>query len=100
MRLWAALVLGLGLSVGAKADTTYGTGGSIDGFSGSGTLYAVNNGTSDGSYTILGIGGPGVTGLIAPEGFNSTDNQLLPSSSPSLNGNGFAFTDSMGDTTF
>lgn len=100
MRMWAGLMLGLGLCVGAKADTTYPVGGGADGFSGSGTLYAVSNGTSDGSYTITGIDGPGVTGLIGAGGFNSNTNQLFPGASPSLNGGGFAFTDTMGDTDF
>lgn len=86
------------LSVGAKADGGYPVGGSGGGFSGTGVLYASDNGS--GSYTITGITGTGVTGLIAPGGFNGNDNLLFPGSSPTLDGHGFAFTDTDGDTGY
>lgn len=84
--------------VAAKADTANPVGGSGGGFSGTGTLYAISNG--NGSYTITGISGTGVDGLIAPGGFNGNDNQLFPSSTPALDANGFGFTDTQGDTDF
>ncbi|HEX4155931.1 MAG TPA: PEP-CTERM sorting domain-containing protein [Acidobacteriaceae bacterium] len=73
-------------------------GGSGGGFSGSGTLYATSNG--DGSYTITGIAGTGVTGLLGPGQFNGNDNQLFPDATPVLDANGLGFTDTMGDTDF
>lgn len=82
----------------AKADTTNPVSGSGGGFSGSGTLYATSNG--NGSYTITGITGTGVDGLIAPGQFNGNDNLLYPNSTPVLDANGFGFTDTMGDTDF
>ena len=100
MKLWPGLLLGIAVSVGAKADTTYPTGGNVDGFSGSGTIYANSNNIGDGSYTIVGLDGPGVTGLLAPGAFNNNDNQLFPTSSPSLGTRGFAFTDTIDDTNF
>jgi hypothetical protein len=72
--------------------------GSAGGFSGSGTLVTTSNG--DGSYTIVGISGTGVTGLIAPGGFNGNDNQLFPNGSSVVDGSGFSFNDILGDTGF
>jgi hypothetical protein len=82
----------------AHADPINPVTGSAGGFSGSGTLVTTSNG--DGSYTIIDISGTGVTGLIAPGGFNFNDNQLFPSSSSVVDGNGFAFTDTQGNTSF
>lgn len=99
------------LSVAAKADTaTYGiTGTGASQFTGSANL-TTNNGV-DGVYTITDISGTGgyglgVTGLIQPGLFNNgsgltNDNLLYPDSSTQLvDANGFAFTDSLGDTDF
>lgn len=71
---------------------------SAGGFSGSGTLTANANG--DGSYTVVDITGPGVTGLIAPGQFQSNDNLLYPGQTGLLDVNGIAFTDVMGDTSY
>ncbi len=73
-------------------------GGSAGGFSGSGTLVTTSNG--DGSYTIVDITGTGVSGLIAPGGFNNNDNQLLPNGSSVDDGSGFSFNDILGNTGF
>jgi hypothetical protein len=72
--------------------------GSGDGFSGSGTLYANDNG--DGSFLITNLTGTGILGLLDPGSFNANDNLLFPSVSTVLDSNGFAFTDAQGDTTF
>ncbi len=82
----------------AHANPIYPIIGGAGGFSGSGTLTASANG--DGSYTIVGITGTGVTGLINAGGFNSNDNKLFPGTSNLLDGSGFSFTDSMGNTDF
>ncbi len=100
MKLWAVIAIGFGLCAGLQAETVSPVGGSSHGFSGSGTLYASPNQTGDGSYTITGIDGSGVTGLIGAGGFDGNDNQLRPGASPTLGSGGFAFTDTMGDTDF
>ena len=101
MNMWAVVAtMSFGLCVGMRAETVNPVGGSAHGFSGSGTLYAVDNQTGDGSYTITGIDGPGVTGLIGAGGFFSNDNQLLPGATPSLTSSGFGFTDTMGNTSY
>ncbi|HEV2578831.1 MAG TPA: PEP-CTERM sorting domain-containing protein [Acidobacteriaceae bacterium] len=97
--------------VATKADaspyTITGTGASQ--FTGSADLTTTDNG--DGSYTITDIAGTagyglGVTGLIAPGAFTngngqSNDNLLFPGSSTELvDTDGFAFTDTLGDTNF
>jgi hypothetical protein len=86
------------VSVAAKADTSNPVSGTGGGFSGSGTLSATSNG--DGSYTITGISGPGVTGLLGPGQFHGNDNLLFPSATTALDANGFAFTDTQGDTSY
>ncbi len=86
------------LTVAAKADASNPVGGSGGGFTGTGTLYTSPNG--DGSYTITGITGTGVDGLIGVRGFNANDNQLFPSGTPMLDAQGFGFTDTNGDTNF
>lgn len=104
MKLWAAVSLGIilggGFRVAAHAATSYPVSGSVDGFSGSGTLYASDNGRSDGTYTITGIDSSGVTGLISAGGFHANSNQLRPGASPVLDGGGLAFTATLGDTGF
>lgn len=91
----ACLVL---LSVAAKADTTNPVTGSGGGVTGSGVLDAISN--SNGSFTITGITGTGVTSLSAPNTFNGNDNLLFPTSTPALDAKGFGFTDTQGDTNF
>jgi hypothetical protein len=101
MRLFLSaltLLLASTFPLAAHADPIYPILGSAGGFSGSGTLTASSNG--DGTYTIVGITGTGVTGLIAAGGFNSNDNLLFPGTSNFFDTNGFSFTDSMGDTDF
>jgi len=93
-----ALLAATAFPVVAHADPIYPTTGSAGGFSGSGTLITTSNG--DGSYTITGITGTGVDGLIAPGAFNFNDNQLFPSGSTIVDGSGFSFTDTQGDTDF
>ncbi len=96
-----ATVLALGLAVPtlAHADTfTFSASGGGGGFNGSGNFVATNN--NNGSYTITAISGTGITGLIAPGGFNGNDNMLFPGSSSLVDSKGFAFTDLMGNTAF
>ena len=93
----------------AKADTFPISGNGASQFTGSADL-TTDNGV-DGVYAITDISGTGgyglgVTGLIAPGLFNNgsgltNDNLLYPSSSTELvDANGFAFTDTLGDTNF
>lgn len=94
--LWMASAFLLNVSAAAVADSTVtGSGG---GFSGSGTLLTTSNG--DGSYTITGITGTDVLGLIAPNGFNGNDNQLFPSATTLVDSKGFAFNAAEGDTQY
>ena len=100
-----SLLVTAGLLVGfvpamARADVfSFAVAGSGAGYSGTGTLTATGN--ADGSYTVTDIAGTGVTGLIAPGGFHGNDNLLFPASANSqVDGNGFAFTDAMGEYTF
>jgi hypothetical protein len=89
----------LALPAGAYADTfTFIATGNGGGFSGTGSLLSTNN--NDGSYTITNIAGTGITGLIAPGGFNGNDNLLFPASTSLVDGKGFAFTDTQGNTSF
>lgn len=89
----------LSIATAAHADTfnfvASGTGG---GFSGSGMFTATSNG--DGSFTIDSISGTGITGLIPPGGFEGNDNLLFPSGPSLFDTEGFAFTDTMGNTSF
>ncbi len=72
----------------AKADTfTFSSTGS-DAFSGTGLLTATNNG--DGSFTVTGISGTGITGLIAPGDFFN-DNLLFPDAARLVDVNGLGF---------
>jgi hypothetical protein len=87
-----ALLSALAFSAAAHADTfNFAANGSSGSFSGSGILTATSNG--GGEYLITGITGTGVTGLIAPGGFNGNDNLLFPSATPTLDSNGFSFTE-------
>lgn len=74
------------------ANFTFSSVGSGGGFSGSGTLTTSANG--DGSYTVTGITGTGVIGLISTNpGFFGNDNLLFPTASRLVDVNGFAFTE-------
>ena len=87
-----ALVSALAIPMAAHADTfDFSAIGSSGSFSGSGTLTATANGS--GAYLITDISGTGVTGLIAPGGFHGNDNLLFPSAMPTLDAQGFSFTD-------
>ena len=100
MRLRALLVAAAFCAAGlAHADVfNFNAQGSAGGFSGAGTLTANSNG--DGSYTVIDITGPGVTGLIAPGQFESNDNLLFPGQAALLDNDGISFTDVMGDTSY
>jgi hypothetical protein len=95
--LLASFSAALTLSVTANASTIVGSGG---GFSGSGTLTTVSNG--DGSYTITAISGAsaGVGSLFAPGTFHGNDNQLFPSATTVVDGQGFSFGDTQGNTSY
>jgi hypothetical protein len=87
------------LSVAAKADTfNFSAVGSGGGFSGTGQLTADNNG--DGSSTVTGITGTGVTGLIPVNGFFFNDNLLFPNASRLVDVAGIGFTAAFGGETF
>jgi hypothetical protein len=87
------------LSAVAHADTLYTATGSDGGtFAFSETLDTTSNG--DGSYTVNSISGPGITGLILPGLFNGNDNLIFPTSTSFVDGLGFAFTDTQGNTNF
>src|SRR3984885_15359250 len=82
-----ALLSALAIPAAAHADTfNFSATGSARGFSGSGTLTASPNG--DGGFLITAI-----ADLFAPNGFNGNDNLLFPSASPTLDSQGFSFTD-------
>jgi hypothetical protein len=94
-----ALLSALAFSAAAHADTfNFAANGSSGPFSGSGTLTATSNG--GGEYLITGITGTGVTGLIAPGGFNGNDNLLFPTATPTLDSDGFSFTAANGPDHF
>ena len=93
----------------SPSTSNYGGSGSGGGFSGSGTFVTVAN--ANGSYTIESLTGnasSGIGSLIAPGGFNNNDDLLFPNGNvlnlfyPNslVDGNGFAFTDTQGDTSF
>jgi hypothetical protein len=87
-----ALLSALAIPAAAHADTfNFSATGSSGPFSGSGTLTASPEGS--GEYLISAIAGTGVTGLIAPSGFNGNDNLLFPAATPTLDSHGFSFTD-------
>ena len=102
-----ALVSSLAVPVvGHAANFTFAASGGAGGFNGSGTLTTTTTGSTN---TITAISGTGITGLIAPGGFSftpsnggpvSNDNLLFPSSNPAVDARGFAFTDTMGNTSF
>ena len=97
--LLAAATFFAALPVAAHADTVNFTiSGSADGFSGSGVLTTTLDGS--GSYLITGITADGVTGLIAPGGFNGNDNLLFPSDPLVFDSNGFSFSAANGPDQF
>jgi PEP-CTERM motif len=94
-----ALFSVLAITGSAYADTfDFTVTGSSGTFSGAGTLTATSIGS--GEYLITAITGTGVTGLIAPGGFNGNDNLLFPSSLPQLDSKGFSFIDVNGPDKF
>jgi hypothetical protein len=94
-----ALLTALAFSAAAHADTfNFAANGSSGPFSGTGTLTTTSNG--GGEYLITGITGTGVTGLIAPGGFNGNDNLLFPSATPTLDSKGFSFSAANGPDHF
>ncbi|HWG17307.1 MAG TPA: PEP-CTERM sorting domain-containing protein [Acidobacteriaceae bacterium] len=102
MRLLSSIALlsALALPMAAHADT-FVLSGSGGGFSGSATVTATSSG--NGSFTIGSINGSGAgsgIALIAPNGFQSNDNLLFPSASSVLDTKGFAFSDTVGNTSF
>ena len=102
MRLGLVVVVGLLCPVAfarAQGPATPVVGG-VPVFSGSGILQTTNNNNND-SYTITSITGPGVTDLIRVSTYDSNDNLLFPNSPTQLvDGEGFAFDDTMGDTSY
>jgi hypothetical protein len=94
-----ALLGAVWFSAAAYADTfNFSATGAGGGFSGVGSFVTTNNG--NGSFTVTGISGTGITGLIQPGHFNSNDNLLFPSSGSLVDSHGFGFTDTMGSTSF
>lgn len=93
------LIGALAISAAAHAATfNFNATGMGGGFSGVGSFAASPNG--NGSYTITGISGTGITGLIAPGLFDNNDNLLFPLSTTLVDTKGFAFTDTVGNTSF
>lgn len=99
-RTTLALLSVLALPAVACADTFDFTAvGSGGGYSGTGTFTATDDG--GGEYTITGITGTYIDGLVAPGGFDGNDNLLFPTSSTALvDAKGFAFTATETDTDF
>jgi hypothetical protein len=94
-----ALLGAFAISAAVHADTfNFFATGSAEGVSGSGTLTATTNGSSN--FLITAITGPGVTVLFALNGFNGNDNILFPSASPTLDSHGFSFIAASGPDTF
>jgi hypothetical protein len=75
----------------------YDVSGSGDGYSGSGTLTAVDEG--GGEYLITGMSGTGFNGMFAPGGFNGNDNLLFPDASQYVDPAGFSFSVTDGEDT-
>lgn len=87
-----ALLSVLAVSASAHANTfNFSAVGSSSGFSGSGVL--TTSPQAGGGFLISDITGTGVTGLIAPGGFNGNDNLIFPLSDPNLDSHGFSFTE-------
>lgn len=98
-RITLALLSALAVPAAAHASTfNFTATGSGGGFSGSGMLAATANG--GGSYTISGISGTGITGIIPPGNFDGNDNLLFPASTTLVDTHGFAFSDTQSNTGF
>ena len=77
-------------AVSAKADSVFNFSVSGSGTSLTGTLTGTAN--SNGAYTITGISGTGISGLLGTANpYFSNDNLLFPGTSRSLDVNGIAF---------
>ncbi len=85
----------------AHADTfNFNAQAAAGGFNFSGVLTATANPGNDGSFTIVDITGPGITGLIPAGQFEFSDNQLFPNQATMLDMSGFSFTDVVGDASY
>lgn len=98
------LLSALAVSGAAYADTfDFTATGAGAGFPGTGTFVATNDG--GGQYTITGISGTFIDGLVSPGGFNNgmgsnNDNLLFPTSPTLVDSHGFAFTATQTNTDF
>ncbi|HXE09502.1 MAG TPA: PEP-CTERM sorting domain-containing protein [Acidobacteriaceae bacterium] len=95
-----ALLSALAIPMAAHADV-FVLAGSAGSASGSATVTATSNGNN--SFTIGSIAGSGAASgasLIAPNGFQGNDNLLFPFGSSVLDTKGFAFSDTVGNTSF
>lgn len=94
----ACMALG---TAAAHADTTYyfsatGSGGNVIGSGEFSTTTAKN----PGGNIITGITGTGVTGLVAPGGYNNNDNVLYMGYGIFVDSQGIAFTDTTGGNSY
>jgi hypothetical protein len=90
-----ALLAALAIPAAAHADTFTITGSGA-GNSGSVAVTAIPNGP--GSFLITNFGSP-IT-LLAPGAFHNNDDLLFPGSASLVDSQGFAFTDTIGNTGF
>jgi hypothetical protein len=98
-RITLALLSVLAIPAAAHATTfDFTATGSGGGFSGTGTFVAIADG--GGQYTITGISGTDIDSLFPPGGFDGNDNLLFPTSTSLLDGHGFSFSATEGDTDF
>ncbi len=84
--------------MGHATSFNFAANGGAGGFNGSGIL--TGNSNPNGSFTVTGISGPGIGVLLAPGSFHNNDNLLFPGTSSLVDDQGFAFTDTQGNTGF